>query len=199
MKIPLFPLNTVLFPGGRINLRIFEPRYTDMVSHCMRNGIGFGICLLRDSTVESRRELFHSVGTYALITDWELLEDGLLGLHCKGEKRFTISSSCYGAGGLNEADVSWRLDQTGEIGEEEPQLLASCVDFVRSQTKAAEWAAELHNEHRLSDLNWLSYRLAELLPLTAESRQTVLDMDNPDVRLRTLSSVIQTIGRKRLD
>ena len=195
MKIPLFPLNTVLFPGGRISLRIFEPRYVDMVSHCMRNELGFGICLLRDPATGSRPELFHEVGTYAVIVDWDLLDDGLLGLHCMGQKRFHIIEGRFSSEGFNEAEVGWRLDQTGESA---PELTAACIEYLRRRIEQENIPVNLVGKDQTEDLNWLGYRLAEVLPLTAESQQTVLEMDDPEMRLRTLHSVIQTIERRRL-
>lgn len=195
MKIPLFPLNTVLFPGGRISLRIFEPRYVDMLSHCMRNEIGFGVCLLRENAGSKSPDLFHQVGTYTLIADWDLLDDGLLGLHCMGQKRFSVLESRFSESGFNEAEVGWRLDQTGECA---PELMTTCLKYVQRRAEMDGLVLDLKNKERLKDPNWLGYRLAEMLPLTAESQQTVLEMDAPEMRLRTLHSVIQTIERRRL-
>ena len=195
MRIPLFPLNTVVFPGEQISLRIFEPRYVDMLSHCMRNEIGFGICLLREGTSGKQPDLFHQVGTYTLIADWDLLEDGLLGLHCMGQKRFSVSESHFSSAGFNEAEVAWRLDQTGKCA---PELMSACIEYLQRRVEQDNLPLELGNKERLQDPNWLGYRLAEILPLTAESQQTVLEMDAPEMRLRTLHSVIQTIERRRL-
>ena len=102
--IALFPLNIVLFPGGPLPLRIFEPRYVDMIGRCMREGAGFGVVLIREGREVGPAETF-DVGTLADIVDFHQLSDGLLGLSCIGRERFRIRSRSRKADGLNLADV----------------------------------------------------------------------------------------------
>ena len=110
-QIALFPLNTVLFPGGLLPLRIFEPRYLDMVGRCLRSDSVFGVVLLDAGSDTSREVSTASVGTSARIVDFQQLEDGLLGLLCRGERRFRISAHTRNDDGLNCAQVEW-LDDT---------------------------------------------------------------------------------------
>ncbi len=93
MKIPLFPLNTVLFPEGELALRLFEPCYLDMVSQCLRVGSGFGICLIRKGKETEPTASFFSMGTYAKIINWDQTNDGLLRVTVKGEQRFKVEQT----------------------------------------------------------------------------------------------------------
>ncbi|HEY7377666.1 MAG TPA: LON peptidase substrate-binding domain-containing protein, partial [Steroidobacteraceae bacterium] len=99
-EIALFPLNTVLFPGGPLPLRIFEPRYIDMVRRCLREQRGFGVVLIRSGNEVGPAE-FESVGTLARIVDFHALSDGLLGLVNVGERRFRVISRRRQDDGLN--------------------------------------------------------------------------------------------------
>jgi Lon protease-like protein len=102
--IPLFPLKTVLFPGGPLALRIFEPRYIDMVRRCMREEQGFGVVLINEGE-ETGPASFHSCGTLARIVDFEQLPEGLLGLATLGEKRFRVLRHTAQPDGLNTGTV----------------------------------------------------------------------------------------------
>ena len=97
-ELPLFPLRTVLFPGGVLPLRLFEPRYVDMVSHCMRENIGFGVVLIRagvearSSREDSQPDIFE-VGTEARIVDFNQADNGLLGIVSHGSRKFAIKET----------------------------------------------------------------------------------------------------------
>ena len=85
-NIPIFPLSTITFPGGYMPLRIFETRYIDMVKNCVKNNSGFGISLSKPNN-----EGFYDVGTYCKISDWETMDDGLLGITARGKYRYKIN------------------------------------------------------------------------------------------------------------
>ena len=104
-RLPLFPLNTVLFPGGLLPLKIFEPRYLDLVSDCMRNNTGFGICLISEGQEAGEPATVHEIGTMVNIVDWERRSDGLLGILVHGERRFRVKSTRTEKNGLLVADV----------------------------------------------------------------------------------------------
>jgi Lon protease-like protein len=104
MKIPLFPLGTVLFPGGPLPLRIFEQRYLDMISSCLKNDSRFGVLLIRTGK-ETGDATTHSVGTLARIVDWYQGSDGLLGITAIGEERFRLLQSERQENGLHLGDV----------------------------------------------------------------------------------------------
>ena len=93
-KIPLFPLRVVIFPGGRLDLQIFERRYLDLISHCLKSNTGFGVCLLKsgEEVIKAAgQQTIHQTGTYSKIVDWDQLENGLLSITVEGAAKFKIS------------------------------------------------------------------------------------------------------------
>ena len=104
MRVPLFPLNTVLFPGGPLPLRIFESRYIDMISERMKADAPFGVLLIRSGR-ESGPATTYGVGTLARISDWYQGSDGLLGVTAVGEQRFRLLSVEREADGLNIGEI----------------------------------------------------------------------------------------------
>ncbi len=106
-ELALFPLSTVLFPGGLLPLRIFEPRYVDMVGRCMRSDDVFGVVLVLGGAETNPGVNTVAIGTSARIVDFQTLEDGLLGLLCRGERRFRIQARSRQPDGLNCAQVEW--------------------------------------------------------------------------------------------
>jgi Lon protease-like protein len=188
-EIALFPLNTVLFPGGPLPLRIFEPRYVDMVGTCLREQRGFGVVLIREGSEVGAAE-FETLGTLARIVDFHMLSDGLLGLTTIGERRFRIQAHERRRDGLHVGQVQW-------------------LDFERPQPLPAEYghlpgvletllnaASDLYAsiERKPEDASWVSCRLAELLPLTLPSRQFCLELEDPLERLRLLGALIKVPG-----
>ena len=192
--IPLFPLRTVLFTGGVMPLKIFEPRYVDMVSRCMREDMGFGVVLIREG-VEARRsaddaqpEIF-DVGTYARIVDFDQLPDGLLGITGAGERKFRVIRTY----------------------EQEDHLLMGAVEFLRDEPEMAlpeefEGLGDLLRkllEHPmvkrlkltvdLGEARSVSWRLAELLPLEPEIKQSLLQLRHPRERLMELKRLIDNL------
>src|SRR3954453_18388637 len=106
-ELPLFPLSTVMFPGGLLPLRIFEPRYTDMISRCMREGTDFGVVLIRRGEEAGAVEELAGIGTGARIVDFSQLPDGLLGVMCRGSRRFRLLSHHAQADGLRIGTIEW--------------------------------------------------------------------------------------------
>ena len=186
--IALFPLGTVLFPGGLLPLRIFEPRYVDMISRCMREDELFGVVQIYQGTETSSTVHTAPIGTCARIVDFETLADGLLGLLCRGERRFRILSATREDDGLNRAAVEWL-----------PEAPATPLDaaFTALLPVLRRVIAELDSvarfvEPRYDDANWVSFRLAEYLPLDLSAQQRLLEMDDANARLRLLAPLIDT-------
>jgi len=187
LEIPLFPLGTVLFPGGPLPLRIFETRYIDLVRRCLRDGSGFGVVLIREGAEAGGPALTFDVGTYARIVDFSQQPDGLLGIRAAGERRFRILERRRARDGLNLADVEW-LPQ-------EPQLslpaefadLGPALEAILEQV--GEPYAEL--ERHMDDAAWVAGRLAEILPLPAVHKQHCLELDDPLERLRHLRPLFE--------
>jgi Lon protease-like protein len=185
--IPLFPLHTVLFPGGPLPLRIFETRYVDMVRRCAREERGFGVVLIQEGEEAGEVATTATVGCTARIADFYTLQDGLLGLSCVGERKFRVVRVWREADGLNMAHVQWL--------PEEPALAlaAEHAHLGRTVREAVEELAEQyqHAEKKFDDAAWVSARLAELLPLALPDKQVLLELDDPLQRLDALLNVVE--------
>jgi uncharacterized protein len=199
-SLPLFPLNTVLFPGGLLPLRIFEVRYLDMIGRCQRAGAPFGVvCLTQGNEVRQpgAREAFCSVGTLATITDFENPQPGLMVIRASGTQRFRITSRDQLKHGLWIADVQ-RLpaDQSVPV----PSDLQATADALRKlidslqQRIGSEGQLPLQGPWRLDDCGWVANRWCELLPLPTEMKQRLMELDNPLVRLELVSDVLARTG-----
>jgi hypothetical protein len=186
-EIALFPLNTVLFPGGSLPLRIFEARYIDLVRHCMRSGSGFGIVLILEGVEAGGPVRTSDVGTYARIIDFSQQPDGLLGIHAVGERRFRILSRRRARDGLNLADVDWLPD------DPQVELPGEFMELLPALDVALDQMGEPHSarERRPRDASWVSGRLAELLPVPPEHKQHCLELDDPLERLRYLRPMFE--------
>jgi Lon protease-like protein len=182
--IALFPLNTVLFPGGPLRLRIFEPRYLDMVSRCMREDCGFGVALIVAGREAGGAAQTVEIGTLARIVDFEQLDDGLLGITARGERRFRILHVHQASDGLNMCQVEWRDE---EARAEVPAQHAVLAELLR---RALEQIGPAYGEvtPAYEDASWVSMRLAEILPLAAIERQELLELNDGPERLHYLQS-----------
>lgn len=186
--IPLFPLNIVLFPCGPLPLRIFETRYVDMVRRCMREGEGFGVVLIREGQEAGPAETF-DVGTLAKIVDFDQLPDGLLGLHCVGERRFRILQRRREADGLNVGDVEWLEPEPAVAVPDRHARLAQLLGGVLPQLGEAYAGVAL----QLEDAAWVGHRLAEILPMDLADKQFCLELDDPLRRLDVLGPLIEIV------
>jgi len=184
--IPLFPLGTVLFPGALLPLRIFEARYVDMVGRCMRSDGTFGVVLINEGSDSSAMVETAAVGTTARVVDFQTLEDGLLGLLCRGESRFRITQRSRQDDGLNRAEVEWLSDPAGVSLDSQYQPMVGVLRDALSRL------ANLGRfiEPAYEDAAWVSYRMAELLPLPVKLAQKLLELDDPHERLRLLMPLI---------
>ncbi len=185
--IPLFPLNTVLFPGGPLRLRIFEPRYLDMIGRCMREGSAFGVAMIIEGMEAGGPATTATVGTSARVVDFEKLPDGLLGITAIGERCFRVRHVDHQSDGLNVARVEWL--------QAEPALPVpeSCEPFVMLLQHALPELAPLYDFSPVSydDASWVGSRLVELLPLSPAEKQLCLEMQDPLQRLDHLRSRVQ--------
>lgn len=182
LRVPLFPLHTVLFPGGPLPLRLFEPRYLQMVSDCLRHDRCFGVCLISDGREVGEAATPHDTGTTARIVDWHQRHDGLLGISTRGERRFRILSREVQPNQLTVAKVEL-LPEDAEL--DVPDKYLALVELLRRLLEqAGHHYADL--PRRYGDAAWVGYRLAELLPLSLPSKQYLLEMEDPVARLEQL-------------
>lgn len=192
--IPLFPLQSALFIGGRLSLQIFEPRYLDMVKRCMREETGFGVVLIRqgrDARIDSQDpppEIF-DVGTYARIIDFNPLENGLLGIVAEGERTFVVHTTREQRDHLMMADVSWRdAEPEARMADRHAELVE-----VLKQLLDHPMIARLGLTVDYDDARQVGWRLAELLPIEAEIKQSLLQMNSPFERLSELDRLVSKL------
>jgi Lon protease-like protein len=189
-EMPLFPLNTVLFPGGVLPLRIFETRYLDMVSACLRTDAGFGVVTIHQSNEAGNQPVsIHPVGALARIVDFDPLDDGLLGITCLGVQRFRVVGHRVQPDQLLLGQIQWLPDdpQQSPLSAHEP-LVRVLRDLLEDEELApCNWFFVPNWE----DAAWVGNRLAELLPLPLHIRQGLLEMTDPRQRLDILLAIFQ--------
>jgi Lon protease-like protein len=184
--LPLFPLHTVLFPGGPLPLRIFETRYVDMIARCMREQAPFGVVLIQEGEEAGDVASTAAVGCTARIVDFNKMPDGLLGISCVGERKFRVQRVWRAADGLNTGEVEWL--------PEEPALVVP-AEHARLTEAVRRALAELEEhyafaEKKFDNAAWVGSRLAELLPLHPNDKQALLELDDPIKRLEALLAVV---------
>lgn len=200
-SLPLFPLGTVLYPGGLLPLRIFEVRYLDMVTKCHKAGAPFGVVSLTEGR-EVRQaggaaEVFNTVGTLARIVELEAPQPGLLMIRCEAAQRFRIGRSEQLKHGLWIADVT-RLDDDMAVTipedlQETARALARLIESLK-QRQAGDEALPIATPYQLTDCGWVANRWCELLPLPLKLKQQLMELDNPLVRLELVSDVLSRTG-----
>jgi Lon protease-like protein len=197
-RLPLFPLDTVLFPGGLLPLQIFEVRYLHMIGACQRDGSVFGVVALQQGTEVQRPgaesiEAFQSLGTLARIVDFVQTAPGLMQIRCIGEQRFRIQRQEKLAGGLWVADVTSIApdpfmpipdDLAGVAGK-----LGELIRILQARRVPAE-QMPLAPPYELEDCAWVANRWSELLPLDTALRQDLLAQESPLLRLELISDFL---------
>lgn len=186
-SLPLFPLRTVLVPGAALGLRVFEPRYLDLVRECGRRGTGFGICLILDGDEVGAPASPAGIGTEALIEDFDLGADGLLTLRVRGGRRFHVRRTRVRDSGLVVADVDWCAPDPSIDLQPEHAVLGLVLRKILEHIDGADQAFP---EPHFDNAAWVGWRLAELLPLEQPQRQLLLQQDDPDARLETLLRLV---------
>lgn len=208
-SLPLFPLGTVLYPGGLLPLRIFEVRYLDMISKCHKSGAPFGVVALTEGS-EVRKadnnqpggdgfatEAFNAMGTLATITEYANPQPGLLVVRCEGAQRFKINNREKLKHGLWIADVE---RQAEDIEVSIPEDLQACADALGKLIKTLQQRGVAADQmpvlppYRLDDCGWVANRWSELLPIPLELKQRLMVLDNPVVRLELISDILERTG-----
>ncbi len=182
--LPLFPLNTVLFPGGPLPLRIFEPRYLDMVRRGLKEHTPFGVVLVLSGTEADAAPAVADIGTSARVVDFDTLPDGLLGITCIGERRFRVMSRWQQSDGLNLAEIDFLPE---DARHPLPAEFAHLGELLREVVPRLG-GAYVHVEGLYDDASWVSNRWAEILPLTVAERLELLRLDDPLARLKQVAA-----------
>lgn len=190
ITVPLFPLNTVLFPDGVLPLRIFEPRYLDMVSDCLRNDTDIGVVLIKNGTETGEAAESYEIGTLSGISYWHKRSDGILGVTLKGKQRFRILSRKIEKNQLVMAEVEL-LPELGTTalpsGYEHLVLL---LQQIISQLEPPFTTMET----RYDCAEWVAARLVELLPLQLKAKQELLCMDDCLQRFVKIEDLLSKLG-----
>ncbi len=190
--IPLFPLATVLFPGGPLELRIFEPRYLDLVRECTRADKCFGVCLILGGEEAGGPATPAAVGTLARITDFFTTSEGILGITAEGGTRFRVSQARVRSDGQLRGDVEcWEEASTLSLPPEFGLLETILRRLVEQMAPPWKQAPEACYDNAA----WVGFRLAELLPLDVGERQQLLEMTDPLERLAWLRDVLPRFQR----
>ena len=188
MKLPIFALNTVLYPEGVLPLRVFEARYMDMCRACLTDKTPFGVCSITTGHEVGAPAAFASVGTIATIRWCDMEQLGILNIVVEGGPRFAVLAREVGANGLAIAEVQL-LD---EVTTSAPPP-AGLVDLLQQAMKAIGDVSYLP-ERRFDDANWVSYRLAESLPLLLTVKQKLLEANDSDLRLLAIAEFVRMPG-----
>ena len=186
-EIAIFPLNLVLFPGGFLPLKIFEQRYLEMTKACLRDDIPFGVCLIRDGQEVGAPAEHERIGCSARIKQWDMPHAGIFHLACLGESAFRVVDSRTGSNGLIHGRVEWLSAHGDEI---DPEHFNTCKRMLESFAKRAG-EEKVAGQAGFDDPEWVSYRLAELLPIDARSKQALLEQRNTGLRLAAISRALQ--------
>ena len=180
--VPIFPLQTVLYPGALLPLKIFEVRYMDMARACLKDGRPFGICLIKEGLEVGLPAIPEPIGCLARIAECDMEELGILKVKAEGVERFRIVSSEVSKAGLI----------VGEIEKYEPETLAGdaaglaeCVEFLR-KVIAGIGAQRFARPFEFGDASWVGFRLAEILPLRTDVKQKLLELTDPGLRVAVL-------------
>ncbi|CAN5201515.1 LON peptidase substrate-binding domain-containing protein [soil metagenome] len=204
--LPIFPLNTVLFPGGVLPLRVFETRYMDMIRECMKAEQRFGVCLISAGTEVARKRgesaTPQAVGCLAEIRDWDMREMGVLNITTIGRDRFRILDSTTSSGGLIRASAELIDPDLPTPVEDEH---AACVQLL------ARIIAELEERHAqppdaddegtrtfpfaepytLGDAGWVANRLCEVLPVPLKAKQKLMELEDGRERLAIVDTYLR--------
>ena len=194
--IPLFPLRSVLFPGGRLPLQIFEQRYIDLVSHCMKTDSGFGICLISkgDETVKPGvRQQVERIGMYVRIVDWDQLPNGLLGITVEGRHKFRVQDCWAREDRLLMATVQFaQEDFLGQPALPVAEHHHELADLLRDLT-VHPLVQDRDVAIDFDDSRQLAWRLSELLPVPEHQKQQLLALDDTEERMREIENLVTLV------
>ena len=189
MLIPLFPLHTTLFPGARLALKIFEARYMDMTTACLKDGSAFGVCLISSGNeVASAGQAAatpHAIGTLANISEWDMRSLGVLHINILGGQRFRVRSATPNVASLLLAEIELLPDEAVVAVPSEYAALVTLLQAIIEQ-QADNLSKLFQSPHRYDDASWVGMRLAQVMPIPEIAKQKLLEVDDPLIRLEIL-------------
>jgi Lon protease-like protein len=195
-ELPLFPLRTVLFPGGLLTLKVFEARYLDLIANCLRERQPFGVIMLRSGgEVRQFEEAIdiETTGTLAELIDVDSEQAGILHVRCRGTQRFVIRSTRQRSDGL------W-LALSDPVPDDDPVAPTGTLIEAARALASAITALEARNTrpflepYRFDDAGWVANRWCEILPITALAKQKLMELPEPIVRLQLIDEFLRKQG-----
>lgn len=180
--VPIFPLNTVLFPGALLPLKIFEVRYVDMAKECLKTGAPFGVCLIREGEEVGTPAVPEPVGCLARLGECDVEDLGVLKVSVAGTERFRIASSEVSRQGLIVGEIE---QIAAEAATRDAPGMIDCADFLR-KVIAGIGAGRFAEPFEFDDASWVSFRLAEILPLRNDVKQKLLELTDAQLRMGIL-------------
>lgn len=190
LNVPIFPLNTVLFPGGLLPLRVFEARYMDMARDCLKRDAPFGVCLIREGNEVGAPAVPEAIGSLAKIIECDMQQQGILNVKTQGGQRFRILERRTGAQGLTSADIELIPAEAGAAVPAEFDACARLLEMVVADQGRSIFA----EPHAYSDAAWVGYRLAEILPVPLAAKQKLLELSDSVARLSILQRYLEGQG-----
>lgn len=187
LSLPLFPLNTVVFPGGQLPLRIFEQRYLDMVKRAIADNTPFGICAIREGTEVGAPATPYPVGTCVQVTEWDMPQTGILHIDTLAQERFVIRAAHTEASGLLTGRVEMLSAEPPAAVPHELELTVEILRHIINEYGEARFSPP----HDLDNAVWVGYRLSEVLPLKLSIKQSLLEMNDSVTRLRILAEFVK--------
>lgn len=188
--LPLFPLRTVLFPDGVLPLRVFETRYVDMVRERMKRDAPFGIVAIRAGAEVGKAADPYSVGTLAHIVEWDMPELGVLQLQTRGGERFRVLETRVQPSQLIEGRIEMLPESVSAIDPDALKVCAQVLSVVIGDLldQAREEVGEdfinpFPEPHQLDSAGWVANRWSEMLPISLEQKQSLLEIDDAGLRL----------------
>ena len=190
MSLALFPLNTVLFPGCILDLQLFEARYLDMISRCMKKGESFGVvCILDGKEVGMAPDGYALIGCEALIRDFKQQDNGLLGIRVEGGRRFRVRDAGVQKDQLLVAEVQWLEELPDQALEEEDDDLLALLQALAEHPMVASLDMDTHADGQQA----LGNQLAYLLPFTEADKIDLLQLDDPQQRLDAIQALLDEL------
>ncbi|MBX2826377.1 MAG: LON peptidase substrate-binding domain-containing protein [Gammaproteobacteria bacterium] len=180
-SLPLFPLSTLVLPEGLLPLRLFERRYLDMISACLKSESGFGVCLIREGQEAGTPAVPYSMGTEVTIVDFDQGKDGLLHIVAQGRQEFVLHDFKVNPAGLLIGEVELLPRETTPVEGDFSGLavnLEKILDYLGGQVD--------YPVKRLDDAEWVTCRLLELLPLEPRRKFDILQLRTLQARLDAL-------------
>jgi Lon protease-like protein len=190
LRVPIFPLNAVLFPGGLLPLRVFEARYMDMTRECLKRDEPFGVCLIHQGSEVGAPAVPEEIGCLAKIQGWDMPQQGILNLKTRGGQRFRILERQTGAQGLISADVEL-IPPDASVPV--PVKFSACTRLLE-MVVLDQGMPVFAEPHAFGDAAWVGYRLTEILPVPLLAKQKLLELTDSLARLSVLQQFLESRG-----